>query len=625
MSELCFPLDRRRFLAGLAILGAGAAITVSHASAAAGDERHGLSFFGDLKYPPDFRHFDYVNPAAPKGGRFSSVAAQWFFNQNPNTFNTLNTLILKGDAPPGLDGIYATLMDRAFDEPDAIYGLAASGVSVRDGGNTFAFRLRLQARFHDGTQITAEDVAWSFMTLKELGHPSISETIREMVSAEAEAPDVVVVRFSGKQSRGLILTVATLPILSKAFYAKRKFDESTMDIPLGSGAYKVGRFETGRWIEYERVDGWWGENLPVSVGQNNFDIIRYEFFRERVAAFEAFKVGDYLLQEEFSSRTWATQYDFPAIAEQKVVRFELEDLSPSGAQGWYPNMRRAKFQDPRVREALGLAFDFEWSNKNLFYGSYQRVSSFFVKTTFETSGPPSTEERALLEPFRGQVSDEVFGEPWKAAVSDGSGADRALLRRALGLFAEAGWTLKNGALTNAKGEVFTIEFLDRDTSFQRVVGPFAENLKRLGIEVSQRIVDAAQYQRRQDEYDFDILSLRTSMSPTPSEGIRMAWHSDQADKPGGSNLAGIRNPIVDALIEKALAATTRAELTTACRALDRVLRAGRYWIPHWYKASHWIAMWDVFGRPAMKPRYNRAVQTTWWIDRDKAKALGKGL
>lgn len=621
-------IDRRLFVTGALSL---AALPVSGAPAAAvatvpeGEERHGMSYFGDLKYPSDFKHFDYVNPAAPKGGRLVTTPAQWAHNQNPSTFNTLNTLILRGDAAVGMESTLSSLMVRALDEPDAVYGLVARSVAIGDGGDTVVFRLRPEARFHDGSPITAEDVAFSFMTLKEKGHPSVSLAIREMLSAEADGPDRVVVRFSGKQSRGLALLVATLPIVSKAHYATRAFDETTMEPTLGSGPYKVGRFEAGRYIEYDRVADWWGRDLPVAIGQNNFDVIRYEMFRERTVAFEAFKAGQFLLREEFTSLVWATQYDFPALKDGKVVRFELEDHSPSGMQGWYLNMRRDKFKDKRVREAIGLAFDFEWTNTNVFFGSYRRVSSFFVNTEFETKGQPSPDERALLEPFRGTVPDEVFGEPWVAPVSDGSGRDRTLLRRASQLLAEAGWTLKDGALRNARGETFTMEFLDSDTSFQRVVGPYIENLKRIGIDATSRIVDPAQYQKREDEFDFDVMSRRRSMAPTPDESIREIWGSEAADRPGSSNLAGIKDPVVDALVAKALAATTRDELRIACRALDRVLRTGRYWVPHWHKASHWIAMWDVYARPAVKPRYARGIQTTWWVDRDKAAGLGKGL
>ncbi|KPL52769.1 hypothetical protein ABB55_11540 [Prosthecomicrobium hirschii] len=617
--------DRRRVLAGLSAASAAALTRVPWAWAADGIETHGLSIFGDLKYGPDFKAFDYVNPAAPKGGRLVTVPSQWAYNQNPSTFNTLNTLILKGDAPVGMERTFASLMTRALDEPDAVYGYVARSAAVRDGGATFVFRLRPEARFHDGSPITAEDVAFSLTTLKEKGHPSVSLTLRDMRAVEVEAADTVVVRFAPTRSRGLPLIVATLPILSKAWYATRDFEQTTTEAALGSGPYRVGRFEAGRYIEYERVVDWWGRDLPVAAGHNNFDIVRYEMFRERTAAFEAFKAGLYFLREEFTSLVWATQYDFPALADGKVVRFELEDRSPSGAQGWYLNMRRPKFADRRVREALGLVFDFEWTNKNVFFGSYKRISSFFVNTEFEAAGLPSAEELALLEPFRGKVPDEVFGEPWTAPVTDGTGRDRTLLRQAAKLLAEAGWTARDGTLRNAKGESLTVEFLDSDTSFQRVTGPYLENLKRIGVDASVRVVDPSQYQKRVDEFDFDVITRRSSFPPTPDEDIRQAWHSESVDRKGSRNIGGIRDEAVDALILKALGAETRAELTVACRALDRVLRAGRYWIPQWHKASHWIAMWDLYDRPSVKPRYARGIETTWWVNRDKAEKLGKGL
>ena len=622
------PVGPLAFLDGAAFAQSAPAPTPAPTAAtpvSEGEERHGLSVFGDLKYPSGFKHFDYVNPDAPKGGRLSTTPSVWAFNQNPQTFNTLNSLILKGDAAVGMLGIFDALMARALDEPDAVYGLVARSVRIVDGGNTYVFTLRPEARWHDGTRLTAEDVAFSLTTLKRDGHPILTETIREMVSATAEGDATVMVRFSGKQSRSLPLYVATLPILSKAFYTAHDFTQSSLDVPLGSGPYKVGRFEVGRYIEYDRVPDYWAKDLGVSVGQSNFDVLRYEMYRERTTALEGFKAGQYLLREEFTSVAWATQYDFPAIRDGRVVRFDLPDGSPSGAQGWFLNTRREKFADPRVREALGLAFDFEWSNKNLFFGSYTRTHSFFENSDLKASGKPSAEELALLEPFRGKVPDEVFGEPWLPPVSDGSGRDRKLLRRASELLTAAGWVNKDGRLRNAKGEVLSIEFLDNDALFGRVLGPFMENLKALGIEASNRLVDASQYEKRLREFDFDTVSRRYSLSPTPDEGILAFWGSRSAGQPGSYNLAGIADPAIDALIAKVLSAPSRDEMKAAARALDRLLRAGRYWIPHWYKPSYWMAMWDVYARPAVKPPYARAVEATWWLDADKAKRQDKGL
>ena len=587
-----------------------------------GQERHGLSYFGDLKYPPDFRHFDYVDPKAPKGGTMSYLPSGWAFNQNPNTFNTLNTLILKGDAPVGLTIVFAALMTRALDEPDAVYGYVARSVWIEDGGRLYGFRLRPEARFHDGSELTAEDVAFSINILKAEGHPLIAQQMREVVGAEAVGKHEVVVRFTGNQARDVPLLVATLPILSKAYYAARPFNETTMDPPLGSGAYRVGRFATGRFIEYERVRDWWGEGLPVSAGHNNFDVIRVEFFRDRQVAFEGFKGGAYLYREEFTSRFWATLYDFPAVREGRVVRFVLPDDRPSGAQGWFMNLRRPQFADPRVREALILAFDFEWTNKHLMYDSYRRTSSFFENSSLEAQGLPSPQELALLEPFRGKVPDEVFGEPFSPPVSDGSGQDRRLLRRAADLLRQAGWTVQNGTLRNAKGEVFSIEFLDQDPTFEPHTLSYIRNLKVLGIQANYRVVDAAQYQSRRNAFDFDMLSQRYALDETPGDALRLYFSSEAARTPGSHNLSGIADPAVDALIGQVAAADSREALTVACRALDRVLRAGRYWVPHWFKASHWLATWDVFGRPATKPRYGLAADTTWWWDAERAARAG---
>lgn len=583
--------------------------------------RHGLSFFGDLKYPADFRQFDYVNPAAPKGGTFIHSASSWAYNQNANTFNTLNTWVLRGDAPPQLDGIFASLMVSAGDEPDAMYGLAAETVRMAEDGLTYRFALRESARFHDGTPITAEDVAWSMTTLKEKGHPLLRVVLRDLAGAEAEGPRVVAVRFAPGRSRSLPLTAAGLPILSKAWYATRDFEASTLDVPLGSAAYKVGRFEAGRFIEYERVKDWWGEKLPVSIGQNNFDIVRLEFFRDRDVAFEAFKSRTYTFREEFTSRTWATQYDFPAARDGRVVRREIPDETPSGAQGWFINTRREKFAHPKLREALGLAFDFEWTNKNVMFGSYSRTHSFFQNSPMMAHGKPSPEELALLEPFRGKVAEEVFGEPYVPPVSDGSGQDRRLLRQATQLLREAGFTLRDNRLLDAQGRPVTVEFLDYDSSLERHTQPFVANLRRLGIDASIRRVDSAQYQSRLKDYDFDLTIRRYSLSMTPGEALRTYFGSESGRQSGSNNLAGMADPVIDALIVKALAAETRPELTTICRALDRVLRAGRYWVPNWYKASHWLAYWDQFGFPETKPRYARGAPATWWADPAKAARL----
>ncbi|MCZ0737392.1 extracellular solute-binding protein [Phreatobacter sp. AB_2022a] len=612
----------RRSVLTLAAAGAGAGLLGPRASGQAERETHGISSFGDLKYGPDFKHFDFVNPGAPKGGTFIHSPSSWGFNQNPNTFNTMNTFVLRGDAPPQLDGIYASLMAGGGDEPDSLYGLAAERVRISADGLTYRFRLRDIARFHDGSPITAADVAWSLTTLKEKGHPILRVLLRDVAGAEAEEERLVKVTFAEGRARDLPLTVAGMPILSKAYYATRDFEASTMELPLGSSAYKVGRFEPGRFIEYERVKDWWGEKLPVSVGQNNFDIVRLEFFRDRDVAFEAFKSRAYTFREEFTARVWATQYDFPAVRDGRVVRKELPDETPSGAQGWFINTRRPKFADRRVREALGLAFDFEWTNKNVMFDAYKRTHSFFQNSPLMASGPPSPEELALLEPFRGKVAEEVFGTPYSPPASDGSGQDRNLLRRATALLREAGCTLRDNKLLDPQGQPLTVEFLDFENSLERHTQPFVANLRRLGIEAGIRRVDSAQYQSRLKDYDFDMTVRRYSLSLTPGEGMRSFFGSASGREPGSNNLAGIADPVLDALIEKALVASSRAELTVICKAIDRVLRAGRYWVPNWYKGSHTIAFWDLFGFPETKPRYSRGAPATWWYDQAKAAKLG---
>ncbi|QCI65089.1 extracellular solute-binding protein [Phreatobacter stygius] len=614
----------RRTVLTLAAASAGAGLLAPEVLADAERETHGISSFGDLKYGPDFKHFDFVNPQAPKGGVFSHSPASWGFNQNPTTFNTMNTFVLRGDAPPQLDGIFASLMSGGGDEPDSLYGLVAERVRISADGQTYRFVLRDIAKFHDGTPITAADVAWSMMTLKEKGHPILRVILRDLAGAEAEGEKLVKLTFAQGRSRDLPLTVAGMPILSKAWHATRDFEASTMELPLGSSAYKVGRFEPGRFIEYERVKDWWGEKLPVAVGQNNFDVVRLEFFRDRDVSFEAFKSRTYTFREEFVSRTWATQYDFPAARDGRVMRKELRDETPSGAQGWFINTRREKFRDPRVREAIGLAFDFEWTNKNVMFDTYKRTHSFFQNSPMMAVGPPSAEELALLEPFRDKLPAEVFGEPYSPPVSDGSGQDRNLLRRATALLREAGFSLRDNKLTDPRGQPMTIEFVDFDNSLERHTQPFVANLRRLGIEANIRRVDSAQYQARLKDYDFDLTIRRYSLSLTPGESMRTFFGSASGREPGSNNLSGIADPVLDALIEKALVAKSRPELTMTCKAIDRVLRAGRYWVPNWYQGVHKIAYWDMFGFPETKPRYGRGAPGTWWFDPVKAARISQG-
>jgi microcin C transport system substrate-binding protein len=617
-------LSRRDVLVAGAGFAAAAALdqrALAETGAAATIESHGLSAFGDLAYPPDFSHFSYANPNAPKGGLFSQIGPDRLYNQNFLTFNSLNSFILKGDAAQGMELTFASLMARSGDEPDAMYGLTAEKVRRSADGLVYQFFIRPAAKFHDGSPLTAADVAFSLNILKEKGHPLIGQTLRDFLGAKADDDVRVTVSFAPKRARDVPLFVAGLPIFSRAYYANRPFDQSTLEVPLGSGPYQVGRFEPGRYIEYRRVADWWGVDLPVARGQNNFDTLRYEYYRDRDVAFEGFTAQSYLFREEFTSRIWATRYDFPAMRDGRVKRDEIPDDTPSGAQGWFINTRRRQFTDPRVREALNTAFDFEWTNKTIMYASYLRTVSVFQNSDMMAQGAPSPEEVALLEPFRAQVPAEVFGEPYTPPVSDGSGEDRALLRKAAKLLTDAGYPVQNGKRVLPGGQPFTIEFLIDEPSFEPHHMPFIRNLKTLGIDGSLRIVDPVQYRARRDNFDFDITIDRFSFSSTPGDSLRSFFSAQAAALKGSNNLAGIADPTVDALIETIIAAPSRPALVTACRALDRVIRSGRYWIPNWYKASHWIAYWDVFGRPPAQPRYFRGIPEIWWYDSDKAAKI----
>ncbi|HKO72241.1 MAG TPA: extracellular solute-binding protein [Bradyrhizobium sp.] len=613
-------LFSRRHVLGLGIGALSAPLLHPARAVDAGANVHGLSVFGDLKYPPDFQHFDYVNVSAPKGGTFSLIPSVRAYNQSYQTFNSLNAYILKGDGAQGMDMTFAPLMARANDEPDAMYGLVAKSVQISADKLTYRFALRPEARFHDGSKLTGHDAAFSLTTLKTKGHPLILTQLRDMVKAEAPDEATLVVTFAEKRARDVPLYVAGLPIFSKSYYATRPFDESTLDIPLGSGPYKVGKFEVNRYIEFERVKDWWGAELPVSRGSYNFDVVRYEFYRDRDVAFEGFTAKSYLFREEFTARIWATRYDFPAVKDGRVKRETLPDETPSGAQGWFINTRRDKFRDPRVREALIQAFDFEWTNKTIMYGAYARTHSPFQNSDMMAEGPPSPEELKLLEPFRGQVPDEVFAAPFVPPVSDGSGQDRTLLRKASQLLQEAGLVIKDGKRVLPNGEPFRIEFLADEPSLQPHHAPYIKNLGTVGIDATLRIVDPVQYRARVEDFDFDMTIERFSMSATPGDTMRPFFSSQAAATKGSYNLAGIANPAIDALLEKIIGANSRTELTIACRAFDRVFRAGRYWVPQWYRTSHPIAYWDVFAHPAKPPRYAQGVGApeNWWTDPDKA-------
>ncbi len=620
------PFTRREFiktaLGSAAALGLSALPSPSLASNPTGKKLHGLSSFGELKYPENFSQFDYATPDAPKGGVFSFSPPSWGYNQNPQTFNTFNTLILKGDAPPRLEGIYDTLMSGTSDEPDSLYCAVASSVEISEDRNVYRFELRPQARFHDGTPLTAHDVAFSYLTLKEKGHPQLAIDLIDVSEALAISDHVFELRLSGKQSdRAFLSLVSGVPILSKAFYERLVFEEHVLEVPLGSGPYKLGRFSTGNFIEYDRVADYWAKDLPFAKGFYHFDTIRIDFFRERQAGFEAFKKGDVLFRQEFTAKTWATEYDFPAMKDGRAVQREFPNEKRPSLQGWALNARREKFSDARTRQAIGLVFDFEWTNKNLFFDSYQRSHSTFEQSDYAASGMPSAAELVLLEPYRGQLPDTVFGEAVMQHISDGSGRDRNALRMAQKLLLDAGWTRKDGVYIAKDGTRLEFEFLIRSQVFERILGPFVENLKILGIPATIRLVDPSQFQARLDDFDFDVAGVAMSFAATPTkESVKQVFHSESADRKGSRNYPGVSIPALDSLIDRMDRINDRNQLETTLKAIDRVLRAHHFWIPNWFAPNHRVAMWDIFGWKDPKPEYGFPVESTWWVDPAKAAA-----
>jgi microcin C transport system substrate-binding protein len=618
-------LRRREFLA-LGGAAATAALLAGRAFAdvATGARLHGLSAFGDLKYKQDFTRFDYVYIDAPTGGIFNFSPPNWRYNQNTETFNTLNSFASKGDAPPRMELCFDSLMVPALDEPDAVYGEIADSVTLSHDRNSFEFSLRPQARFHDGTPLTAQDAAFTFKLYKDKGHPDLSLSLTHLTDAVAVDARTLRLVFSGNQSARTVLNIVQFPILSKAFYTANPFDSSQLNAPLGSGAYKVGRVSAGTWIEYERVADYWGRDLPVNRGQQNFERIRIEFYQDRTAAFEAFKKGEITYREEFTARVWATAYDFPAFTAGKVVKHEFPAEKLPSMQATAVNQRREQFRDPRVRQALSLCFDFEWTQRSFFYGSYERSQSCFEKSAFRAEGMPSAAELALLEPLREQIPAEAFGEAVLQPASDGSNRDRKLLGKAAKLLNDAGWKRSGDFVVNDKGGRLSAEFLVDDDTAVRIYSPWVANMKAVGIDATIRLVDSAQYQARQSTFDFDLISIAFSFSATPArDDLEIFFHSSSATVSSSRNLPGTSSPAIDSLIDAVGAAKDRETLTVAMRALDRVLRARRDWIPSWFLANHRSAYWDMFGFPEQKPDFGFPVETLWWFDKGKAAKIGK--
>ena len=587
-----------------------AAEPAAAATAGGSQPLHALTVFGNPKYGPGFTHFAYANPDAPKGGTIRLSPASWTTNQNPTTFNTFNMNILRGDSPPMMEMTKVSLMTRNYEEPDAVYGVLAESVTV--DGRDYAFHLREGATFSDGSPITAADVAFTYETLASEGHPIYRQILGGVEGVRADGEGTAVITFREGTSNRLPPLVAVIPILSKAYYTENSIQDANLSIPVTSGAYIVGDFRAGRYVTFVRRADDWTANIPALVGHNNFDEVRVEFFRERLTGFEAFKKGDVTFREEFTSKTWATEYNFPAITDGRVIRRTFPDDRPAGAQGFFINTRRGKFADPRTREALGYAFDFEWTNQNLFYGLYKRTPSFFVNSDLMATGEPSAAEHALLEEYRGRIPEAAFGPVWLPPETDGSGNDRDSLRRAAELLREAGWRREGNGHVNDAGERLAIEFLYFQPDWERILLPYVNRLKLLGLEVTTRLVESAQYQSRVNAFDFDITTRRFALEPTPGEAVREFWGSKSAATEGSYNLAGIADPVIDELIERMLRADTRKEMVTVAHVLDRVMRLGHYWVPQWYNDVHNTAYWDRFGMPETMPRYDFKVAETWW-------------
>jgi len=574
------------------------------AMAAAGS--HGLSLFGELKYPPGFKNFEYVDPHAPKGGtmKFSAIG----------TYDTLNPFVVKGVAAAGIGQVFDTLTVASQDEPGAEYGLVAESIDLAQDQLSVLYTLRKEARFHDGSPMTPDDVVWTFNTLREKGHPMYRSYYGDVTEVAQEGERGVRFRFKSTENRELPQILGQMPVLSKAYWSGRDFAKTTLDPPLGSGPYKIESLDPGRSITYRRVADYWGGDLPVNKGRQNVDTIRYDYYRDGTIALEAFKAGQYDIRRENSSKSWATGYESPAMRAGLIKKEVIPNQLPSGMQGFGYNLRRPIFQDRRVRAALAYAFDFEWSNKNLFYDSYARTRSYFDNSELAATGTPQGEELKTLEKYRGKIPDEVFTKQYEPPKYDGSGNIRDGLRAALALLKEAGWGFKNEKLVNdTTGEPFAFEILLNDPQMERIVLPLAKNLERMGITARVRTVDVAQYEKRMETFDFDTAVVVFGQSLSPGNEQREFWGSQAADEPGSRNLLGIKSEVIDELIEELIRSSDRASLIAHTRALDRVLQYGYYVIPNFHLSAFWVAYWDKYRRPTVSPKYGIGLDT-WWVD-----------
>ena len=586
-------------------------------STAAAEERmHGIAMHGAPKYDAGFAHLEYVNPQAPKGGSLRLALS--------GSFDSLNPFLIKGSAAAGRHYVFESLLKRTWDEAFSLYGLIAESLEVPEDRSWVTFHLRAEARFHDGSPITTDDVIFSLETLRDSGRPNHRLYYGQVARVERFDARTLTFFFDPQSgNRELPLLIGLMPILSKDYYADRAFAETTLEPPLGSGPYRVESVDPGHAVVYRRAPDYWGRDLAINRGQNNFDTVRYEYFRDATVLMEAFKAGEYDFRREGSAVRWATAYDFPAAAEGRIKREMLPHQRPAGMHAFVFNTRREIFADPRVREALGYAFDFEWVNKTLLHGAYARTPSIFAGSELAPSARPDGAELGYLTGDRGQVSDAVFGEVFRPPATDGSGNARVNLRRARDLLAAAGWSVADGTLARGRdGLAMAFEILLVRPDNEKIALAFADNLDRLGVEVRVRTVDSAQYQERRSNFDFDMIVHHWRVSLSPGNEQAFYWGSAAADEPGSRNYAGIRDAVVDRLIESVTAARDREGLVGAIRAMDRVLSWGHYVVPLYHLAEDRVAYWDAFGHPALTPTYGAVIET-WWTDPAKAAALGR--
>jgi microcin C transport system substrate-binding protein len=586
--------------------------------------RHGASPFGDLKYPAGFPHFDYVNAKAPKSGSARQIALGTFDNFNPVVG------LIKGALVQGTELLYDTLLAPALDEVLAGYGLLAEALSHPSDFSSVSFRLRPEAKWHDGTPVTPDDVIFSFTALKK-SNPQAMANYHEVVKAEKTGDREVTFTFNGPGHRTLPQTIGQLTVFPKAWWEgadkdgkNRDIGSTTLEPPLGSGPYRIKEFQAGRSIVYERVPDYWGNALNVNLGSNNFDELRFDYFRDATVAIEAFKAGTVDWRIENSAKNWATAYDFPAVSDKRVVLEEFPINNIALMQAFAFNLRRAKFQDSRLRLAFNYAFNFEDMNKELFFGQYKRTSSYFEGTDLAATGLPSAAELELLEPLRDKIPAEVFKKAYSNPICENPVAVRENLREALRLLKAAGYEIRDQALTNVKtGEPFTIELLSNVPLFERVFLFYKPALERLGMSVTVRTVDEPQYENRLRNWDFDIIIYSWGDTLLPGNELRDDWSTAAADQPGSENIVGIKNPAVDAMVERIIAAKTRPDLVAAARALDRILLWNHYVVPQWNYNKLRTARWDRFSHPEPLPKYGiSAFPTVWWWDADKAAKTG---